>query len=182
MRTLLILITFIFYSFSSFSQKKGYVITKKDGTTYNVKNYNSKNNYLKLIFNNGNIQKLPYNELEKIVYERKVKRKKIIKITKQFVRISERNGILMNKVVDGKCKVFNYSNVGNNASTFYFVHRENEKFATELGISNYVSFKSYKKSALKYFSDCPKTINKIKKKFNKRKIIELVEFYNNNCL
>ena len=57
----------------------------------------------------------------------------------------------MNKVVDGKCKVFSYSNVGNNASTFYFVHRENEKFATELGISNYVSFKSYFSSFFKHF-------------------------------
>jgi hypothetical protein len=180
-----ILFTFListFLSLTCYGQLKGYKITKKNGTSFYVKNYRSKKTFLKLILNNGKTENLNYSELDNIQYERKVKRKKTVKITKQFVRISERNGMLMERIVNGKCKMYTYSTIGEYSNTFYYVYRENEKIATELGSINLLPIKNYKKKAIEYFTDCPIVIKKIKKKFRKRKIEELVEFYNTNCL
>lgn len=182
MKTVITILIFAVFSLSCCGQIKGYKITKKNGTSFYVKNYRGKKAFLKLILNNGKTENLDYSKLDNIQYEIKGRKKKIVKVTKEFVRISERNGILMERIVNGKCKAFQYSTVGNYANTFYFVHRKNEKFATELGSINIIPLKNYKKKAIEYFDDCPLITKKIKSKFRKRKIKELVELYNNNCL
>lgn len=83
----------------------------------------------------------------------------------------------------GKCEVYeyrDYSNVG--ISVNFYVLREKENIATWLGSKDFVSVMNFKKRALEYFKDCPIVLKKIKKKFKRKKIPELIEFYNNNCL
>ncbi|APY09537.1 hypothetical protein BWZ20_15045 [Winogradskyella sp. J14-2] len=179
MRQIALLIIFIFSTFISFSQKQNITVTKKDGTVLSVKRYSSKVKYLKLVFENETTQELSYNQLDKIEYEYK-DRKKVEKITEQFVRMSERNGSMMKRVVSGECNL--YENLGYQSVTYYYAKKDTDKVATKLGSNSFMDVANYKKAALEYFKDCPSIIKKIKKKFKRKKIKELVEFYNNNCL
>lgn len=179
MRQIVLLIIFIFSTFISFSQKQNIAVTKKDGTVLNVKRYSSKVKYLKLVFENETTQELSYNQLDKIEYEYK-ERKKVEKITEQFVRMSERNGAMMKTVVSGECNL--YENLGYQSVTYYYAKKDTDKIATKLGSNSFVDVANYKNVALEYFKDCPSIIKEIKKKFRRKKIKELIEFYNNNCL
>lgn len=173
---------FIFITALSFSQEKDYIITKKNGTALSVKGYFSKAKYLKLKLKNENTQELPYSQLDKIEYEIKNKRK-IEKITKQFIRTSKNKGFLMTRIAEGNCNAYSITEAsGGGSSTTYYVKKNNEQIATRIGSRDLVVVYNYKKIALKYFEDCPKVITKIKKKFKRKKIKELVEFYNANCL
>jgi hypothetical protein len=183
MKLFLSFVISLLFNFYVFSQKKNCIVTKKDGTQLNIKNYRNKKQFLKLIFDDGTSQNLLYKDLDRIDFEIKSKKNKLVKIVKQFVRISERNGILMELILDGKCKVFSCKKAtrfGNYIRTFYYVQRDKENIATELG-SDGLATENYKKRALEYFQECPKIINRIKSKFRKKEIKELVIYYNNNC-
>ncbi len=59
----------------------------------------------------------------------------------------------------------------------YYVAKKNEEIAVSLE-----SGKKFKKTASKYFSDCPDLVAKIQsKEYKKRDIVEIVKFYNENC-
>lgn len=179
MRQKTLLIIFIFSTFFTFSQIQNITVIKKDGTILNVKNYSSKVKFLKLIFENGKTQELPYDHLDRVEYEYKEK-KKTEKIVEQFVRISERNGSMMKRIVSGECNL--YENLGYQSVTYYYAKKETDRIATKLGSNSFVDTANYRKAALDYFNDCPILIEKIKKKYNRKKVKELIEFYNNNCL
>ena len=183
MKQTALLIIFTISTFFSFSQRQNITVTKKDGTVLNVKSYSNKVKFLKLNFENGKTLELPYNQLNKIEYDYEYK-SEIEKVIVEFVRISNRNGSLMEKVVNGKCNLYeglaSYGTGG--AVTTYYVKRENELIATKIGSNSFVDLANYKKIALDYFKDCPTVINKIEKKFKRKKAKELVEFYNENCL
>lgn len=177
---------FLSINFFSFSQKQNINITTIDGIIFNVKKYSSKTEYLKLIFENGSSKELPYNLLGKIEYEDKYK-KETKKITEHFVRISNRNGALMELVSEGKCNFYqDFTADGNGGtSTGFYVKKNNEKIATQIGHNSFANFTNYKKITLKYFNDCPNIIENIEKKYNRKKVKilkEIIAFYNNNCL
>jgi hypothetical protein len=63
----------------------------------------------------------------------------------------------------------------------YYLKRKVEKKANQLGPRG-LFLKNFKKYASIYFNDCPKLSEKIKiKEFRRRDIVEIVEYYNNNC-
>lgn len=176
------LIIFLFISTFAYSQKITFVIIKKDSTEIKAKNYSNNLGFLKITLPDGQKTKLSYSQLDKIVHIYKG-RKGIEKTTYQFVRVSKRNGFLMSRIVEGKCNV--YANVGassGGSSTTYYAKRKNEQIATRIGSKDFLVAYNYKKVALKYFKDCPAIITKIKKKFKRKKIVELVKYYNKNCL
>lgn len=188
MKTKIILILFLTASLS-FGQNESITVTKKDGTVLKVKRYSSKAKYLKLVFENKENFKLPYNQLDKVEYEIQNK-KETQKITEQYVKTSERNGSMMRLITSGKCNLYKnlssthyYGSVGGSpgAVTSYYAKRENEPIATKLGNNSVINFVGFKSKALEYFQDCPSTVKKIKKKFKRKKTKELVEFYNANC-
>lgn len=179
-----LLISFLLFTTLSFGQNTIYTITKKDGTEYKTKNYFTKNKTLKLnLLDSNNSVEIPYNLLNSIKYTSKRRKNKGEIITLKFVRISKRNGRIMELLNFGKCEVYeyrDYSNVG--ISVNFYVLRENENIATWLGSKDLVSVMNFKKRALEYFKDCPTVLKKIKKKFKRKKIPKLIEFYNKNCL
>lgn len=71
---------------------------------------------------------------------------------------------------------------GGGSITFtYFVAKKGDDIATTIAYRGSIT-SGFKKKAIKYFSDCPILVEKIKTKYFKQKdIIKIVEFYNNNC-
>jgi hypothetical protein len=66
-------------------------------------------------------------------------------------------------------------------STHLYVFREGEKYASDLDLRR-LNSKHFTKAALEYFKDCPILIQMIKdKKFGKRALIDIIEFYNEKC-
>ena len=64
----------------------------------------------------------------------------------------------------------------------YYVSRDNESTVFHLGSKGTYFSKNFKKAASTYFKDCPKLVTKIQnKELKKRDIVEIVEFYNENC-
>ena len=175
MRLLFIL---FFVASISYSQTGNKTVIKKDGTELIAKRTNSNFKKLKVVLDSGKVIEMPYNQLDRIEYYVKVKREKVL-VKDEFVRISKRNGAIMRLVVDGKCKM--YQILGGSGGLNYYAKREGEAIATLLGTNTTISLGGYKDEALNYFKDCPATIARINKKFRRKKIDELVTFYNENC-
>jgi len=63
----------------------------------------------------------------------------------------------------------------------YYIQKEGEEEVTHLGSTSIFS-KNFKKAAAAYFADCPILVEKIqKRKYKKRDINAIVEFYNLDC-
>ena len=63
----------------------------------------------------------------------------------------------------------------------YYVKKEDETEMTYLGSTSLFS-KNFKKAASEYFKDCPSLVAKIQKKeLKKKNMVEIVEYYNDNC-
>ena len=175
-------LTILFFFFVSllYGQKTTYKITKKDNTEYLAKSYSSKTKYLQFTTINGKEIKMRYTDLDKIEfeYERKLKRK-IIKEKKilKFIRFSNRNGVLMKLLKEGKCDLY----VHEFQYLHYYVLRKGEQIATPIYLKQIIS-NNFKKTALDYFKDCNEVVKKIKTKhFTKKNISKMVDFYNSNC-
>jgi len=175
-----LIILFSFFVSFLYAQKTTYTITKKDNTEFLAKSYSSKTKYLQFTtINNKKIQ-IPYIELDNIEvdYEKKVKRKieKGKKILK-FIRISNRNGVLMKVLKEGKCNLYAHEF----QYTHYYVLRKEEQIATPIYLKQILS-NNFKKTAMQYFKDCDKVLKKIESKdFTKKNISEMIDFYNSNC-
>lgn len=66
----------------------------------------------------------------------------------------------------------------------YYVNKGNGDVVIELGSNQqFYGSRHFKKTALKFFKDCPSLIKKIKdKEFNRRKHMEeIIEYYKNEC-
>lgn len=64
----------------------------------------------------------------------------------------------------------------------YFIKRsQDDGLILFTGSTMYV--RGYKKAVKKFFKDCPRLIEKVKnKEFKREQIVEIVQFYNNNCV
>lgn len=61
-----------------------------------------------------------------------------------------------------------------------YIKREHEKIASKDFFKNI--FRSFKKTAKRYFSDCPDLVNKIDNgDFKKKRLLEIVDYYNTTC-
>lgn len=70
---------------------------------------------------------------------------------------------------------------GTNTIKNFYVQRNGEKIATHLG-SDQLFTKSFIKAMSEYVKDCPELVKKIKsKKLRKSDVIEIVEYYNEDC-
>lgn len=171
------IILFFFVS-SLFAQETIYTIKTNDNKEYKAKTYNSKFKKFKFNTTNGKEFEISYNQLESIEYTRKINKKsKPENITLKFIRISERNGVLMRVLKEGKCNLY----VHEFQYLHYYVLRKDEQIATPIYLKQIIS-NNFKETALEYFKDCKKVTDKIKSKhFGKKNIPEMIDFYNKNC-
>lgn len=173
-----LIILFLLFTSIALGQKKDITVFKTNGKELKAKRINNLPKYYKVVLLNGDVVNVPYSQIDRV--ERFEKRKKeMVSVTEEFVRVSKRNGYMMELIVSGKCKM--YENPSMSGGNSYYVLREGEKIATLLGANTTFSLGGYKKEALAYFNDCPKAIEKINKKFKRKETKELVEFYNANC-
>ncbi|MCF6280406.1 MAG: hypothetical protein L3J14_08675 [Flavobacteriaceae bacterium] len=175
--TLTLLITL-----SSFGQKQEATLFFKNGAILegfaHFGSFNSKISYKKtkesnkLYFDTNTIDRI-------IVHEKKED------IEYQYKRIKGRkNYRFYRPTLKGKVTLFVTTTKPVDPSqvpvTYFYaskgVNGELEKIGSTLWYSN------FKKSASKYFKDCPKLVKKIEsKKFRRRDIEDIVNFYNKNC-
>lgn len=136
-------------------------------------------------------QEYTYRKVKKLILadarENKIYEYKIIKDKKKSI-IKLLNLVLLGDVA--LYQIEHFDTVGNygltysyKGASYYLVESNNESFATFIGSKSIaVGRKNIKKGLIKYFKDCPDLINKLKnKKFKKRDIVEVVEYYNENC-
>ncbi|MCB0476047.1 MAG: hypothetical protein KDC69_10240 [Flavobacteriaceae bacterium] len=177
-----LLIPFLLFTILTFGQAKIYLITTTNGTEIKAKKYSPEEYFLRVKTLNNEIVKISYDELNKIQYDI-TEKGEIRTITRKYVLISDDYGELMGLMVSGKCNLYlGTEPFGSTPYINYFVLREGEQFATMIGSKSVISKHNFRKTALEYFKDCPQIIEKIEKDFNRKKIMELVEFYNKNCL
>ncbi|GAB1858688.1 hypothetical protein MHTCC0001_35280 [Flavobacteriaceae bacterium MHTCC 0001] len=171
-------IMLFFFVSNLFAQKIIYTITKTDNTQYKAETYNTKFKKFKFTTTDGQELEMAYNQLGSIEYfENRYKKLKPENITLKFIRFSERNGVLMKVLKEGKCNLY----VHEFQYLHYYVLRKDEHIATPIYLKQTIS-NNFKKTALEYFKDCKKVTDKIKKKeFWKKNIPEMVEYYNSNC-
>jgi len=64
----------------------------------------------------------------------------------------------------------------------YYLSKDDKNLVVHLGARGTIFNKNFKKAASDYFKDCIMLVSKIQsKEFKKRDIVEIVEFYNENC-
>ncbi|MCR9181334.1 MAG: hypothetical protein NXH73_00260 [Flavobacteriaceae bacterium] len=182
----LFLLFFLSLSSIVICQEKGHTIYTKEGVTYFTKKYSTHKDDIS--FNsNKKRQNIPYSQIDKIMYTGK---KENQNFTKKYIYYSEEAGTLMIELVDGIASLYKRSEIvvtgagpmgpTTSSKTSFYVKRADEKIAVNIGINDL--FKSYKKTSIDFFSDCPKLVSKLEnKEFKKREIEEVVVFYNENC-
>lgn len=173
-----LIILFLLFTSIALGQKKVITVFKTNGKVLKAKRINDLPKNYKVVLLNGDVVNIPYNQIGRVEYFEK-RKKQMVLLTDEFVRVSKRNGYMMELIVSGKCKMYETPSISGGNS--YYVLREGEKIATLLGANTTFSLGGYKKEALAYFNDCPKAIEKINKKFKRKETKELVEFYNANC-
>ena len=104
---------------------------------------------------------------------------------------SVRMPYLFEVVVKGDVSLYTFSTMtgsngmmgGGGSITTYYLSKGNDDYVTTIAYFGSLNVgKSFKKKAIKYFSDCPNLVQKIKDKvYKKRDIKEIVEYYNSNC-
>ncbi|WP_370390455.1 hypothetical protein [uncultured Winogradskyella sp.] len=108
-----------------------------------------------------------------------------------YVKTSKKNLKLFQVLIEGKVSLYLKKGVQNmyldngNSTTIiqndidlYYVKKENEPYASNRFFANV--FKSFKKTAGKYFSDCDNVVRKIENdEFNSDDLYEIIEEYNN---
>lgn len=71
---------------------------------------------------------------------------------------------------------------GSYSISSYYVSKDGGNIVIHLGDSGTIFTKNFKKAASEYFSDCAELVKKIEtREYKKRHIVEIVEFYNENC-
>lgn len=96
---------------------------------------------------------------------------------------------LLKILVEGKVTIYEtisygHTGPGNNGYSYQYtnmyIKRQHEKIASNEFFANV--FKSFKKTAKKYFSDCPELVRKIENNdFKKTSLIGMVKYYNAKC-
>tara|TARA_B110000114_G_C14889276_1_gene316060 strand:+ start:73 stop:672 length:600 start_codon:yes stop_codon:yes gene_type:complete len=187
----------LFILIKSHSQNnKNHTIYLTDGTTLIAKKVNTLNRkHVVVITKEGEKIKIPYNKIYRHLYYQKktsFSPRNIPNLT-EFVVISDEIGDMMSVLVEGKCNLYAgyIPQLRNSGAYGFYVKRKGENIATCIETTNWLEARSYKEIALEYFKDCPKMVQKIqteskKKEIKKlsrkkklKKMIELIEFYNN---
>lgn len=118
-----------------------------------------------------------------IYYYRKVQGSKSYKL----LELLEKGKVsLYKKISEGSFMTQNGVNgtmmMNSNSISDYYVAKNDEETVTHLGTIGSPFSKNFKKAASEYFMDCLELVNKIQnKEFKKRNIVDIVEFYNENC-
>ncbi|MBC2845776.1 hypothetical protein [Winogradskyella flava] len=181
------LFTFIFISWLCLGQnQKNFTFFKNNGEKIVVQDRKFKSDYVLLINDDGSNHKLYYHDFYR--YEYDIRKSGISKIylrnVQEMVCIEDNTYYLLPLIVEGDCNLYSSGGaMAYSVATFsYFIKRKEEKVATKIGTTNLIS-KNFKAVAMDYFSDCKKMEEKIKKRFKKKRkrLIEIVEFYNSNC-
>lgn len=120
------------------------------------------------------------------------------KKTYKWVKVKDKNYRVLEEVCTGRVSMYLSTAIGysptpspgmggfrgvSNSYTIenYYLKRTTETEAEHLG-SNQWFTKNFKDAASAYFSDCPELVEKIKnKEYKKRDLVEIVEYYNNEC-
>lgn len=196
--TLILLITL-----SSFSQNQKATLFFRDGTSLEglarITNFGDKIKFKK----DKNSEKIIYNsqKVDKIVI-----RENDEDITYQYKIIKNRKTpLLLEPLKEGKVTLYRdlkqgyspgmqmggYSaggmgmNFGGGRSysiSSYYVSKDNGNIVIHLGDKGTIFTKNFKKAASEYFKDCSELVKKIQsKEFRKRDVVDIVEYYNENC-
>lgn len=183
MKTLIIYFLFLVTTFGMQGQSRKYTIYEKGGKAYETNRYKAKEEFLK--FNNDDISyKLPYTQLDSIVFFEKNKKTKLLDpVTYKFIPISEEKGALMKVIERGRCTLFlrRYT-LNGGISINYYAYREGESRPKFLSTRDLISGLNFIKNTSEYFSDCEALVKKIKNKdFKKKETLEMVKYYNAKC-
>ncbi|AZQ43106.1 hypothetical protein [Nonlabens ponticola] len=158
-----------------------YHIFKSDGSKVEAKKYATNNKWITATTAEREKINIPYDELDRVEYKI-THRKKTNKIVEEFVLVSDNRGYMMKLIHDGACK--SYTHIGPSAGhtvTYFYAKMRGDRKATCIGSRNFVNFMSYKKTAKEFFEDCPSLLEKIDEKFKRKKVHDLVAYYNSNC-
>lgn len=180
---------FLFISISSFAQKTSITIILKSGESFQTDKLSEKKNSFNFKDDEGTSQSIDISKIDKIISTGKKEKNNY---TKRYIMYSKTKGDLMEEIVAGPVSLFKrtqfkMSGVGAMGAPMasqiidYYVKRDSETVATYLQGEN-MAYGSYKKNVKDYFKDCEMLLAQIKEdNFKRRKIKEVIEFYNSNC-
>ena len=182
-----ILITlFFFICLQSYSQKKSCIIYFKDSTT--LAGYGKMNSDNDITFKLND-------ESEPIVYKKELIDKFQIEDRLYQYKLTKNkptSGHWLRIIIEGKVNLYEKDDTYYYAYTTksmpsgatvvsYYLEREGEIKIYKITSHGEIS-KNFKKSASRYFKDCPELVKKIKDNtFKKTDIEEVVQFYNSIC-
>ncbi|MGJ8665259.1 MAG: hypothetical protein ACSHW7_02745 [Patiriisocius sp.] len=182
----LLLVCFMFIVTSGIAQKKTTTVYTNSGKTYQVKSYSqNKKGIFSFKTVDGERMKINLSDFDKVEHKGKKEKDNYVE---RFIYYKKNNGALMTEITTGpKATLYHRSETRSAGPGFnstideWRVLKAGEKFAQYVKGNN-VAYGSYENNIRKYFKDCPKLIEKIENDdFNRRELIELVEFYNNEC-
>lgn len=202
MKQLLFTLTLLI-TLSSFSQNQKATLFFRDGTSLEglarITNFGDKIKFKK----DKNSEKIIYNsqKVDKIVI-----RENDEDVTYQYKIIKNRKTpLLLEPLKEGKVTLYRdlkqgYSpgmqmggyGVGGMGMNFgggrsysissYYVSKDNGNIVIHLGDKGTIFTKNFKKAASEYFKGCSELVKKIQsKEYRKRDVVEIVEYYNENC-
>lgn len=181
MKKLLFTLTLLI-TLSSFGQKQKATLFFKNGVILegfaHFGSFNSKISYKKT------------KKSKKLFFDAKTINKIIVHSKKEdseyhYRRIKGRNSYAFIKpTLKGKVTLYiikTESDQNHKSITYFYVSKGVNEDLKELR-SSLRHWTNFKKIASNYFKDCPKLVKKIQsKEFRKRDIVEVVEYYNDNC-
>lgn len=195
MKNILIIIGFLFV-LSMSAQKQKATIFLKDGTQIKGFAKITGGDQIKFRSDKKSKKKLyNYESVKKLII-----RKNDTDIEYRYKIVEGKNSVkLLELIEEGYITLFRDLNEGYSPGGFgaggmmigggrsysishYYVSKDNNESVTHLGSKGSIFSKNFKKAATEYFKNCPKLVQKIQdKEYKKRDIVEIVEYYNENC-
>ncbi|TVZ55251.1 hypothetical protein OD91_0497 [Lutibacter sp. Hel_I_33_5] len=141
--------------------------------------YITSSNKLELFYLNSKVDRRSANEMMRDMKTEQFKiTEKLIENSKNFKSHSEfKNGLFSHLTFNN-----NFAYHFKIERIDYFLNKKTEDKLTLIGSKGNFLYKNFKKTASKYFGDCPTLVNKIQsKEFKLKHLPEILEFYKNNC-
>ena len=197
-KSVLLLFTFLVFSFFSIGQKtKGTLVFKNGDTKEGLVKLSGSQ---EVKFRKNKKEKAVKFDFEKLDYAQ-IYFGKESHIYKNVLVSGKDSPMVLEEIVKGRVSLYNLFSQGYSVGfapmgaggapmptggNFYsinnlYVLKESETNATHLG-SNQLFTKNFKAAASEFFKDCPTLVDKIQnKEFKKKEIKAIVEFYNSHC-